>query len=143
MGIKRKIYVEIDDDSDVDMNGIEKGLKRLCRLSEDSFHFEKLFSRAVEYIYTTLPNGQINYSGKNSQIGHIWLGRFNNNKGNVNIEFNPSIKFKEDNHINYIQTSIAHINLREGTYSMVGELLKEDTEKVMRILGLKKSHKLF
>ena len=144
MSSKRIVSIEVDSETFVDMDGIQRGLGRLCRLSEDSIHFENLLSRAVEYLYTTLPNGQTNYGEDDSQIGHIWLGRFNNKQGNVNIEFNPSNKFKKENGVHFTQTSIGYINLRDNIYSISGggitKTLREDTEKVMEILKLKKKN---
>ena len=145
---KRTVHVEVDGNTFVNMEGIQSGLSRLCKLAEDSNYLEDLFSKSIQHIYTTLLNGEINYSGENPKIGHVWLGRFNNIKGNINIEYNPSGEYRIK--WSYFQKTIGIINMRDNTflvewdnkydedYHQIPKSLMEDTEKVMGILGLKR-----
>ncbi len=149
---KRMIHAEIDENTYIDSDGINKGLKRLCKLAEESNYFEDVLNSALKSLYQTLPKGKENYGDRESKIGSIYLSRFNNRDGNVNVEYYPS-KILESK-LKYSSAKIAEINIKEKTfftnYSKISlngieydesffeypKDLMKDTEIVMKMLGL-------
>jgi len=150
---KRFVYMEVDDRTFVDTDGLNRGLKGLAIKAEDSCDFEDILKSAMQSLYRTQPKGQVNYGGENPHIGKVWISRFNNEQGpgNVSIEYTPSSEYKE--RFKYIRKTIGTIDLRGRTYSVgwkgkyresyhqIPKVLMRDTERVMECLGLNRKSK--
>ncbi|MFH1332390.1 MAG: hypothetical protein ABIH63_03860 [archaeon] len=134
------------------VEGIRERLKLLVERSHDATDLEEILGNAVQSLYYSLPGGRENYKGKKAKIGNINLignmvGReYLDSRGIAYINFSPSEELKEK--LKYASKIIARIYLRDkkyvtegeskyGIFSPAPEKLMEDTEKIMKMLGLK------
>jgi hypothetical protein len=145
---KRIVYMEVNNRTFVDTEGLNSGLKGLAIKAEDSYDFEDILNNAMQSLYQEQPEGKTNYSEESPLVGKVRLCRFNNNQGhgNANVEYAPAGEYKKK--WKYIQKTIGTINLRERTFSVdwneehneryyqIPEILMKDTERVMECLGL-------
>jgi hypothetical protein len=145
----REVRVPFDERSLVHADGLNSALRYFAVQEADSHDLEDILNDSMQSHYKAQPNGETNYGGKTPKIGRVFLCRFNNrNTGKANIEYSPS-KEVEDITGGYVGATIGVINLREKTwlgnweegkfdekYHQIPTVLMENTERVMKALGL-------
>lgn len=124
-------------------SGLMSDLESLAADAEDADHLEKILLNTIKSIYKSLPDGKRLYSGEHSLP--IKLERFSK-EGFVYVEC--VVSELEPNPIAIEEGAIATIYFWDMTYSIScnwlpidmtnRQRLIEDTEKVMKYLGLRK-----
>lgn len=141
---KRIVHVEVDEETFVDMEGIQARLGRLAGLADNSVLLEEILNKGVQSLYRSLPQGCEKYDDNgNPDIGSVRLSSFGCEINHLKITYTPSSKAG----FGYEHKDIGSINLRGKTYSLVegsedyhgvSNILITDTEQVMELLGLEK-----
>lgn len=114
----------------------EEALQKLSNLTKDSFDYEEILKITLRNLYGTRPIGEENYFGERPRIGSIQLDRcFEAGFAQLGLYIRIGGGWRNE--------EIAAINLRERTYAIpkhggLSSVLVEDTNEVMKILGLKK-----
>lgn len=141
---KRNISIEINEEAFVNTDGLQDGLNRLAKLSEDSYFLEDILDNTIQFIYQSLPEGKEKYGGENPQIGNIRILRDNVEEYHIaHIQYCPSEEFYKT--FKYISKVIAIVDLEKKTYDckyrmgQTPEGLAQDTKFVLNALGLKEN----
>lgn len=122
----QKISIEINDKVRINVDGLNGGLKELCKLAEDSYSLEEILNDTIQSLYRALPDGEKNYQEDNPIIGRIWINRSDNEKGNLNLDYYPSQGYEEK--FKYYKKTIGEIFLRQKTVSLRYTKKSDDTE---------------
>ena|SRR3989338_5760289 len=114
----------------------EEILQKLSNIAKDSFDYEEILKTTLRNLYGTRPKGEENYLRERPRIGSIQLDRcFEAGFAQLGLHIRVDGGWRNE--------EIAAINLRERTYAIpnyrgLSSVLVEDTNEVMKILGLKK-----
>ena len=143
LGIDNKVLEEAD------LTG--QGIQELFRMAEKAFYLEELFAKAIPLMYQLRPNGNENYTDKNSKIGEIYVWKNHDYPNNLDLLFSCSGFYNPGNR--FLLLDIARIDLRKRTAKLewkpgdrrpkkhfdIPTPLRIDTEFILPRLGLKPS----
>jgi hypothetical protein len=120
-------------------------LAHAARTINDAEILEDLLNNSIQIHFRNLPGGETRY-GDNGEVGGVWLCRFNNpDPYHADITFCPKGKAYEK--LRYVQAVIGIVSLKDKTYAINPNSgydvpdLHSDVDKVMQMIGLKKTKK--